>query len=336
MKAFYNLDTIYASKTCVIRDFTYWLTECVFRSMLRSSRKLTIQEFSDFLASNSRPLEKKHIDYRRDTILFDPSRYQRAAGPDIGRYRILNFQKEGLRLYISLEEAQIYLDNLKQMSIDLTYEDVLTVVTEYQEVLQRPRKMGMRGQRNFTGKVEYEIRGKLAEQGLANFCRDFGVFFEPFYKLLPRGQLRDEGDFIDFRKSASGRSRILPDELKVAVKSTNGYFPIAIPENEWDWPGGIYICVRPHLEPSFLLRLINKAVGLEDCSLQGKIGWLEVDGWVMKKEIEQNAYIGTRLPGKYHASERDWPRRNYIMHQLQIHGTRADFSLLMDKYLSLA
>jgi hypothetical protein len=76
-------------------------------------------------------------------------------------------------------------------------------------------------------------------------------------------------------------------------------------------------------------------VGLEDFETQGVIGWLEIDGWITKEEMEQKAYIGTRLPGKYHASPRDWRLRNYIMHPLQVHRTRKEFLQLMNKYLSL-
>jgi len=303
--------------------------------MLSNSGKLTILEFTDFLAQNGRPLVKKHVNFRRDTISFKG--YPRRSGSDGGPYRILKFQRgERNRLYITHAEARQYLEHLKQMSIDLTYNDVVTVITEYQAVLQRPRKRGMRGHRNFMGKVEDEIRGKLAEQGLANYCKELcGICFEPFYELLPPGQRRDEGDFIDFETKSSSKKVTIPDELKIAVKSTNGYFSIAVPENEWGWPGGIYISVRPHLNPRFLLKLINKAVGLDDFSPQGKIGWLEIDGWVTKEEMVQNAYIGTRLPGKYHGSPADWRLRNYIMHPLQMHRTREEFLQLMNKYASL-
>jgi DNA (cytosine-5)-methyltransferase 1 len=291
-------------------------------------------EFSEFLAKNGRPLAKKHIDFRRDTISFDG--YKRRDGKTGERYKVLNFSRVGNSLQIPCEKAKEYLDYLKEMSIDLTYDDVVTVVTEYQDVLQRPRKMAMRGQRNFMGKVEDEIRGKLAEEGCATFCRNMsGIHFEPFYALLPPQQKRDEGDFTYF-KTAKGERVNLPRGMEIAVKSTNGYFSIAVPESEWDWPGGVYISVRPHLNSNFLLRLINKAVGLEDFPFDSKIGWLEVDGWICKEEMEQRAYIGTRLPGKYHASDSDFRLRNYIMHPSQLHRTRQEFKQLMDRYLNLA
>lgn len=301
--------------------------------MQPSDRMLTLNGFSEFLAKNGRPLAKKHIDFRRDAISF--AGYQRRDGKKDGPYRILNFVKVGNSLQIPYDEAKQYLDHLKQMSIDLTYKDVVTVITEYQDVLQRPRKKGMRGQRNFMGKVEDEIRGKLAEEACANFCEELsGIHFEPFYELLPPGQRRDEGDFTYFR-TADGREVKLPVGMEIAVKSTNGYFSIAVPESEWNWPGGVYISVRPHLNANFLLRLVNKAIGLENFPLDSEIGWLEIDGWIYKKEMENMAYVGTRLPGRYHASETDFRMKNYIMHPLQLHKTRLEFKGLMDDYLSL-
>lgn len=304
--------------------------------MLSDSRKLTKEEFSDFLQQNGRPLVKKHIDFRRDTISFQG--YDRKSNSEEGAYSILHFHRgRRNRLYINYKQAKNYLDHLKQMSIDLTYNDVITVIKRYQAVLRRPRKRGMRGHRNFMGKVEDEIRGKLAEQGAANFCKKLcGILFEPFYDLLPSGQRRDEGDFTDFKIASSNEKIQLPNELVIAVKSTNGYFSIAVPENEWNWPGGIYMCVRPHFNPAFLLKLINKAVGLEDFSVQGKIGWLEVDGWISKEEMEQKAYIGSRLPGKYHSAKENWDKKNYIMHPKQLHNTKEEFLQLMKKYLDLA
>jgi len=302
--------------------------------MLSSARMLTIDEFSEFLAKNGRPLADKHVSFRRDTISFDG--YKRRDGKTGEHYRVLNFRRVGRSLQISFDEAKQYLAYLKEMSINLTYNNVVTVITKYQEVLQRPRKRGMRGQRNFMGKVEDEIRGKLAEEGCANFCRELsGIYFEPFYELLPPQQKRDEGDFTYF-KTAGGKEVKLPKGLEIAVKSTNGYFSIAVPESEWDWPGGVYISVRLHLTDNFLLSLINKAVGLEDFPFDGKIGWLEVDGWIYKEEMEQRAYIGTRLPGGYHASDSDWRLRNYIMHPSQLHRTKQEFKQLMDRYLNLA
>ena len=53
------------------------------------------------------------------------------------------------------------------MRVELTYKDVQEIVKKYQLVLKRPRKRAMRGQRNFTGKIEDEIRGKLGEIGIA-------------------------------------------------------------------------------------------------------------------------------------------------------------------------
>jgi hypothetical protein len=77
---------------------------------------------------------------------------------------------------------------------------------------------------------------------------------------------------------------------------------------------------------------IHHLVWLEDPAPEGKIGWLEIDGWVSGEEMEQHAYVGKRLPGRYHASPGDWRLRNYIVHPLQVHRTREEFLQLMDRY----
>ena len=61
-----------------------------------------------------------------------------------------------ISIYLSLIGAETW-------GFLLTLEDVREVVEKYDAVLHRGRKYGMRGNRNFTGKVEDEIRGTLAE-----------------------------------------------------------------------------------------------------------------------------------------------------------------------------
>jgi len=302
---------------------------------------MTVEEFAEFLEDNGRPLAGKHLRFRKDTIRFEGD-YSRADGRDGNEYQILGFRKRpngGNRLWISEKEAVEYLEHLKSMSVELTYEDVQTVVKEYQSVLRRPRKKGMRGDRNFTGKVEDEIRGKLAEEGLSKFCKKvYGISFPPHYEPLEPGQMRDQGDFDHMLVEMDGVEKDipLPENMKIAVKSTAGYFSFAVPENEWNWPGSIYIAVRPHLNQNFLLRLMNKALDLEDFELNATVGWLEVDGYITKQEMERQAYVGKRLPGAYHGRIRDWDLRNYIMHPLQIHRTLDEFKSLLNRYLQFA
>ena len=126
----------------------------------------------------------------------------------------------------------------------------------------------------------------------------------------------------------------MPKELLIAIKSTAGYFPLALPKNEWNWPGNVYIEVRLHIEESFLLKLLDKSLGLDNFSLSENIGWVEIFGFVFKKDIEENAFVGNRLPGKYHSTQNDWTLPNYIMHPLQLHRSKKEFQKLMEMYVN--
>jgi len=276
-------------------------------------------------------MSEKYIKFALDTVTFPESNYQCKTKQNRSFCILESVKKRGNWKFVRKSDARQFIDNLKEMSVVLTYKEVKEIFEKYSEVLKRSRKRGMRGQRNFTGKVEDEIRGKLSELGTAKFCAMIGgVKFEPDYSLLEKGKLRDEGDFIHIIKD--GKRIPLPKNLLIAIKSTAGYFSFGVPQNEWDWPGNVYIAVRLHINEAFLLRLLNKSLGLDELGLSEKIGWLEIFGFVFKKEMEKHSFIGNRLPGKYHASQNDWNLPNYIMHPLQLHRTKEEFLTLMKTY----
>ena len=286
------------------------------------------------LSGEGRPMVEKYVKFALDEINFSESAYSCKSNQTRTFCILKSVKKRGNWKYVKSEDADQFVKNLKEMSVDLTYEDVKEVTEKYSEVLKRSRKRGMRGQRNFTGKVEDEIRGKLSELGTAKFCYEVGrVKFEPDFSILEKGKLRDEGDFVEVIKN--NRTVPLPNELLIAIKSTAGYFSFGVPQNEWSWPGNVYISVRLHIKESFLLKLINAALELENYQLSDTIGWLEVFGYVFKKEMEDKAFVGTRLPGKYHASQNDWNLPNYIMHPMQLHRTRKEFQELLERYKNI-
>jgi DNA (cytosine-5)-methyltransferase 1 len=279
-------------------------------------------------------MANKYLKFALAEINFPEPTYKSRVEQKRSFVLLESVRRRGNWRYISLDDAEQFIKNLKEMSVCLTYEDVKLICEKYGDVLNRPRKRGMRGQRNFTGKVEDEIRGKLSELGAAKFCEMVGgIKFEPNFDILAPGLYRDEGDFLYIIKD--GKKIPLPTNLLIAVKSTNGFFALAIPENEWDWPGEVYISVRLHIKEAFLLKLLNKSLGIEQIDLSEKIGWLEIMGYVRKSEIEDRAFVGTRLPGKYHASDNDWDRRNYIMHQSQLHMARKEFEELLKIYANI-
>jgi len=280
-------------------------------------------------------MAEKYVKFALDDVEFPSSQFKCNTNQERSFCVLKSVRRRGNWKYVKLDDVKIFVDNLKEMSVDLNYKDVKEVFVKYADVLKRSRKRGMRGQRNFTGKVEDEIRGKLSEIGTAKFCRDVaGVEFEPDFEILEKGKLRDEGDFVHIKKN--GKKIPLPNNLLIAIKSTAGYFSFGVPQNEWSWPGNIYIAVRLHIDEAFLLRLLNKALDLEEFELSEKIGWLEVFGYVYKKEMEDHSFIATRLPGKYHASPNDWNLPNYIMHPMQLHRSRKKFEDLMKPFRKIS
>ena len=290
------------------------------------------KEVSNMLNSEGITMAEKYIRFAIDEISFPAKLFKCKTKQNRNFCIIPSIRKHGNRIFVKKDDVRKYIENLKQMRVELTYKDVQEIVKKYQLVLKRPRKRAMRGQRNFTGKIEDEIRGKLGEIGIARFCNSVGgIQFVVDFSTLEKGKLRDEGDFIEV--ITHGEKHSLSNDLKIAVKSTAGYFAIALPENEWEWPGNIYISVRLHIEESFLFKLINKGLDLENFELNQQIGWLEIFGYITKSEMEQISFQGTRLPGKYHASNEDWSKTNYIMHPMQLYRTRDEFRELMKKYV---
>jgi len=329
-------------KNYELEDVSVLSKQCLIDSTGSKNDLITLEEFGDFLRSNGRPLARKHIEFRRSPIKFDSPNYTRKEGMVTSPFQIIKTER-GKRgcICVRKADAEAYLGHLIDMGIDLTYQDVKEVAEKYADVLKRPRKMAMRGDRNFTGKVEDEIRGKLAEHGLSMYLKKLSggrLSFPPFYDLLEKGEKRDEGDFVKMlvKQDRKTIEMVLPEDHIVAVKSTNGYFPFAIPENEWNWQGEIYVSVRPHIKDDFLLDLLNAALGLDELNLNDDIGWLEVEGWITKQELHNEGFVGKRLPGKYQTSGKDWDKRNVIMHPLQLHRTKDQMMILIKKYLKIA
>src|SRR5688500_7731319 len=142
------------------------------------------------------PMADKYVKFAMIEINFPEPTYKSRVEQKKSFVLLKSVPRRGNWKYISRDDAEEFIKNLKEMSVYLTYEDVKLICEKYGNVLNRPRIRGMRGQRNFTGKVEDEIRGKLSELGVAKFCNMVGgIKFEPNFDLVPIGVLRDEGDF---------------------------------------------------------------------------------------------------------------------------------------------
>ncbi|MBI5224834.1 hypothetical protein HY989_03105 [Candidatus Micrarchaeota archaeon] len=284
---------------------------------------LTIDEFSKFVAEAGYPLEIKNINFRRDKIKFGDNP---EIPPELYFRRVKGFRKG----VISKQEAEEYLERLKQISFHVTNSDVKTVIGEYDQVLQRPRKFGMRGDRNFTGKVEDEIKGKLVEIAFSNFVESKKGYRLPvdFHLISEKEAKRDAGDFTHYLENDK-KYKLAPDKI-IAIKSTNGYF-LAIPTLEMDWEGQIIILVKLHLLEDFLLKILRAGVSLDHLELNQKIGWLEILGWIQKPEFLAKGHRGKRLPGKYHVRREDWDKENIIMHPSELKRNPEELYSLLDE-----
>ena len=197
------------------------------------------------------------------------------------------------------------------------------VVENYDYVLQQPKKYGMRGQRNFTGKVEDEVRGKLAERGFHKYaiCVNNLEFPVDYSTIEDSNQKRDNGDF----------TTIVVDEqlydikpgYRISLKSTNGNY-LAIPQNELDWEGEIFVLVKLHIKETFLYKAIKAGLQLSNLNLQDNLGWLELRGFIHKNEF-QKGYVSQELPD---GTKLRSP--NYIKAPIQLEQDVKKFSELLD------
>ena len=235
-----------------------------------------------------RNLLEKDIDFRRKDSLFLG---QEKVNPELKNKRI---KGQGNRLFFSLSELENYALKLSERSIDLTYLDAKAVIEGYDSVLMQPKKYGMRGQRNFTGKVEDEVRGKLAEHGFSKYINNLATIELPvdYSSLEQSAQKRDTGDFT--KVTIHKKMYDLPEKYIISLKSTNGNY-LAVPENEIDWEGNLFVFVKLHIKETFLYRTIKAGLEIEDLDLKKSLGWLEFRGFIKKSEFRKS-YQDTALP----------------------------------------
>jgi DNA (cytosine-5)-methyltransferase 1 len=254
---------------------------------------LTKEQALEYFSLVNREIDEKDLDFRRKASFTEESQIP----PEIETSKV---RGGGNRILFEVSVLQNYLLNLELKSIDLIYQDAKIVVQEYDSVLSKARKYGMRGQRNFTGKVEDEIRGKLAEHSFSKFLENLtGIVFPVDYSLLNENlpedstyQKRDAGDFTQV--VINNNFINLPKNLTISLKSTNGNF-LAIPEDEMEWEGNWYFLVKLHIKETFLYKAIKAGLELETLNLKERLGWLEIRGYVSKSEL-LDSYRSIYLP----------------------------------------
>ena len=225
---------------------------------------LTIVDVLTELEEQGIPLNKKQIDFRRKSGQVS-SRIVPAE---------IQFQKvkgHGAKLLIKKEDIVNYIERLKKQSMFITYKDVKSVVENYDEVMLKPARIAMRANRNFTGKIEDEIKGKLVEWGLAKYANQkLGLeLVIDFATITVTTRKRDEGDFV--KVLVNGKEKNIPDELKISIKSTSGNL-LAVPEIETTWEGEWFVLAKLHIENKFLYDAIKAGFGIPELDIERNIG----------------------------------------------------------------
>lgn len=285
---------------------------------------LSIEEFLNELIEQGLPLPKKQIDFRRKSGEVNSNRISAE----------LNFQKVsgfGSRLLIKKEEAVEYIEHLKKLSVSITYKDVKSVIENYDDVMLKPARAAMRANRNFTGKIEDEVKGKLVEWGLAKYAYEkLGLELVIDFALITvTTRKRDEGDFV--KCLVNGKEKNIPDELKLSVKSTSGNL-LAVPEVETTWEGEWFILAKLHIEDKFLYDAIKAGFGLLELDFERNLGWFEIRGFVSKKDFtnETISHKGVNLPSPFNM-DNDFSRANYILLPTQLNQSPEDFTDLLTR-----
>ncbi len=285
---------------------------------------LTKIELLKELEEQGLPLPEKQIDFRRKSGEID-----RKIVP--AELNFIKVKGNGLRLMIRKEDVVQYIARLKKQSVNITYKDVKSVVESYDDVMLKPAKAAMRQNRNFTGKIEDEIKGKLVEWGLAKYVYE-KVNLElviDFALITVTTRKRDEGDFV--KCLVSGKEKNIPDELKLSVKSTSGNL-LAVPEVETTWEGEWFILAKLHIEDKFLYDAIKAGLGLMELDFDRNLGWFEIRGFISKKDFTDPnvSYKGVNLPAPF-KMDNDFGRDNYIMLPTQLNQNPDDFMSLLEK-----
>lgn len=285
---------------------------------------LTITEFLTELEEQGFPLPLKQIDFRRKSGEIN--------GSDIPQE--LPFTKVkgyGSRLVIHKVDAVQYIERLRKQSVSITYKDIKSVVESYDAVMLKPARAAMRANRNFTGKIEDEIKGKLVEWGLAKYAYEkIGLELVIDFALITvTTRKRDEGDFV--RRLVNGKDQEIPDGLKISVKSTSGNL-LAVPEVETTWEGDWFVLAKLHIEAKFLYDAIKAGLRLRELDFDRKLGWFEIRGFVSKKDFTDlhKSYKGVNLPKPFNM-DNDFGRDNYIMLPTQLNQRPEDFIDLLGK-----
>lgn len=285
---------------------------------------LTVDELLQELTEQGVPLPLKQIHFRRKS-------------GEINGHNVsseLNFVKVkgfGSRLLISKNEVIKYIVRLKKQSVNITYKDVKSVVENYDDVMLKPARAAMRQNRNFTGKIEDEIKGKLVEWGLAKYAYEkIGLELVIDFALITiTTRKRDEGDFV--KCLVDGKEKNIPDNLKISVKSTSGNL-LAVPEVETTWEGEWFVLAKLHIEDKFLYDAIKAGLGIYEIDFERNLGWFEIRGFVSKKDFTdtKKGYKGVNLPPPF-KMDNDFGRENYILLPTQLNQNSEEFVELLNK-----
>ncbi len=285
---------------------------------------LTKDELLKELEEQGLPLSEKQIDFRRKNGEING----KIVPPELNFVKI---KGNGSRLMIKKDEAVQYIARLKKQSVNITYKDVKSIVESYDDVMLKPARAAMRQNRNFTGKIEDEVKGKLVEWGLAKYAYekvDLELVID-FALITVNTRKRDEGDFV--KCLVNSKEKNIPDELKVSVKSTSGNL-LAVPEVETSWEGEWFVLAKLHIEDKFLYDAIKAGLGLMELDLDRNLGWFEIRGFVSKKDFTNSeiSYKGVNLPAPF-KMDNDFGRDNYIMLPTQLNQNPEDFISLLEK-----
>ena len=279
---------------------------------------LTKNQSLRFLERCGRAIPEKDLNFRRKESIKIGSE---TISPEI------KFQKVkgcGNRLFCPLRFLEDYTLSLYKRSINLDYNDAKTVVELYDDILVKPKKYGMRGQRNFTGKIEDEVRGKLAEHGFGKYATNVSNIELPVdYSLIGEGNSkRDSGDFNTIIIGAKKYN--LPEGFRISLKSTSGNY-LAIPQHELDWEGEIFVLVKLHIKEMFLYKAIKAGLQLLTLNLNESLGWLEIRGVISKQDF-QNGYCGDKLPDNTQLRS-----PNYIKAPVQLEQDHSKISNILEQ-----
>lgn len=285
---------------------------------------LSIEEFLNELVEQGLPLPKKQIDFRRKSGVIN----EHPISAELTFAKIKGF---GSRLVIKKSNAVKYIERLKKQSVNITYKDVKSVVENYDQVMLKPAGAAMRQNRNFTGKIEDEVKGKLVEWGLAKYAYEkVGLELVIDFALITvTTRKRDEGDFV--KCMVNGTDRNIPNELKISVKSTSGNL-LAVPEVETTWEGEWFILAKLHIEDKFLYDAVKAGLGLLELDFERNLGWFEIRGFVSKKDFTNinKSYKGVNLPAPF-TMDNNFSRENYILIPTQLNQNPDDLISLLEK-----